>query len=839
MEMAVVPGVTRTLAEHRAATLSDIDYALQLSIPPDKAEPIDGQITVRFLQSDSKEALQFDFRELPEKINSVRVNGVDIAPLIEHEHIIVAQEYLQVGDNEVTIKFVAGDTSLNRNPDYLYTLFVPDRARTAFPLFDQPDLKATFNLVLFLPEDWTAMSNAPIAASELLTSGKKIQFERSDLISSYLFSFVAGKFEVVEREVGDRQMVMLHRETDTEKVARNLDEIFAQHGAALDWLESYTEIDYPFKKFGFALIPAFQYGGMEHVGAIQYRADSLFLDDSPSETQRLRRAGLIAHETAHMWFGNLVTMEWFNDVWTKEVFANFMAAKIVNPSFPEIDHDLNFLVRHYPSAYSVDRTKGSNPIRQNLPNLNEAGQMYGAIIYNKAPIMMRQLEMMIGEIPFRNGMREYLKQHAFANATWPDLIEILNDKSEDDLRAWSEVWVNQSGRPTFTLDIDRTASSNLSTTIKQTDRADLGRVWPQQFDLSIAAEDRSSRIAVFSNSTSTQIDARQFDTEASFIFNSNGTGYGLFPASSAVIDQWTQLEKVSKGTVLIALYEQMLEATRLTSANHIEWLMDVVRLEEDQLLLNLVFNEVERIFWTLLSNDEQEAVALRLEDLYWQAMLGQTEPSKRKMYFDAFADIVLTDNAVQKIYAVWDRALELDNLPLSENDFIDMAQLLAIRLPNQADEILADQLERISNPDNKRRLKFISPSLSSDPGLRDQFMLSLANESMREIESWVLDALANIHHPLRIESSERYILPSLELLEEIQATGDIFFPKRWLDMTLRNHSSATAVHTIETFLNERPDYNQQLSMKILQSADTVFRANALINADQADRSGDL
>jgi aminopeptidase N len=108
---------------------------------------------------------------------------------------------------------------------------------------------------------------------------------------------------------------------------------------------------------------------MEHVGAIQYRADSLFLDEAPSQTQLLSRAGLIAHETAHMWFGNLVTMEWFNDVWTKEVFANFMAAKIVNPSFPDVNHDLNFLVRQYPRAYSVDRTEGANPIRQHLPVL--------------------------------------------------------------------------------------------------------------------------------------------------------------------------------------------------------------------------------------------------------------------------------------------------------------------------------------------------------------------------------------------------------------------------------------------------------------------------------------
>ena len=204
-------------------------------------------------------------------------------------------------------------------------------------------------------------------------------------------------------------------------------------------------IGYPYQKFGFALIPAFQYGGMEHVGAIQYRASSLFLDEAPSETRLLGRAGLIAHETAHMWFGNLVTMEWFNDVWTKEVFAGFMAAKIVNPSFPGVNHDLNFLVTEYPGAYSVDRTDGANPIRQDLPNLNEAGQMYGAIIYDKAPIMMRKLEKLIGEDVFRAGMQEYLETFAFGNVTWPALIEILDSRSEEDLAAWSEAWVNTPG----------------------------------------------------------------------------------------------------------------------------------------------------------------------------------------------------------------------------------------------------------------------------------------------------------------------------------------------------------------------------------------------------------
>ena len=154
---------------------------------------------------------------------------------------------------------------------------------------------------------------------------------------------------------------MFHRETDAEKVARNREDIFDLHAVALEWLEEYTEIAYPFGKFDFVLIPPFQYGGMEHPGSIFYRQSGLMLDESATQAQYLGRASLIAHETTHMWFGDLVTMNWFDDVWTKEVFANFMAAKIVHPSFPEVNHDLRFFLAHHDTAYGVDRTAGGEP----------------------------------------------------------------------------------------------------------------------------------------------------------------------------------------------------------------------------------------------------------------------------------------------------------------------------------------------------------------------------------------------------------------------------------------------------------------------------------------------
>ena len=146
---------------------------------------------------------------------------------------------------------------------------------------------------------------------------------------------------------------------------------------------------------------------MEHPGAIFYNAAALLLPESATRQQLLARDSVIAHETAHMWFGDLVTMTWFDDVWMKEVFANFMAAKIVNPRFPDLDHDLRFLHTHYPAAYEVDRTAGANPIRQPLKNLRDAGSLYGAIVYLNSPIVMRQLELLLGEPALRDALREY------------------------------------------------------------------------------------------------------------------------------------------------------------------------------------------------------------------------------------------------------------------------------------------------------------------------------------------------------------------------------------------------------------------------------------------------
>jgi aminopeptidase N len=184
----------------------------------------------------------------------------------------------------------------------------------------------------------------------------------------------------------------------------------------------------------------------------------------------------------------------------------------------------------------------------------------------------------------------------------------------------------------------------------------------------------------------------------------------------------------------------------------------------------------------------------------------------------------LTTEAVTRLTAIWETELEIPGLPLSEPDYVGLAYQLALREAPGWDEILARQEERIENPDRRARFAFMRPALSADSNVRDRFFESLADPTNREREPWVVQAVGFLHHPLRAESAIQYVGPSLGLLEEIQRTGDIFFPKRWLDATLGGHASHEVADLVREFLETRPDYPPRLRAKILQSADLLFRA---------------
>ncbi|MEQ6118385.1 M1 family aminopeptidase [Reichenbachiella sp. MALMAid0571] len=836
---SVDEGVSKELAGSRKQNISFLSYDLSFSIPIQRDMPVTGSSIIGVKLKSIESPLVLDFNpQLENAVKALKVNGETEQYEIENGHIIIAPSALITGYNEIEIDFVSGDQSLNRSEDFLYTLFVPDRASTAFPCFDQPDLKAKYKLQLDIPNKWLAMSNAPVVSEKIKDNVKSIIFEESDIISTYLFSFVAGKFESITKNFDDITMTMFHRETDQLKVAKNKEDIFKLHYQSLKWLEKYTSVAYPFKKFDFVLIPGFQYGGMEHVGAIQYRDSKLLLDESATLNDKISRSMLIAHETAHTWFGNLVTMEWFDDVWMKEVFANFMASKITEPNFPDINHELNFLFNHYPPAYTIDRTEGANAIRQNLDNLKNAGTMYGDIIYHKAPIVMRQLEELMGEFAFRDALREYLENFKEKNATWNDLVEIMDVKTEVDLKKWSQVWINEAGMPFIDIEfIDQNGLGQFE--IIQYDLFGKNRVWPQKFNISFSYTDGDIRYPVYSENSHFTIKKNEGTEMPQFVqMNTNAFGYGIFAYgldyfkdefqfNMARIDIPSMLNDLDRGAAYLVLHEYLLHEG-MNPLKYFRFLEEYIYVEDNELILTYLLDNLEMVYWKFLTVEQTKELAAEVESLLTQKLSRVSDPKVKHLVFKKYISMAHTEGGVRNLMNFWNKTSAPEDMELSENEFISLAYNIQLK-SNQITGVIEDQIKRMSNPDRQAEVRFVSQSLSLDPERRKAFFLSLLEPENREHEAWVNQALYFLNHPLRADTSIDYLELALEEVKEIQKTGDIFFPKRWLDNTLWGHNSGKAVEIINRFLENNEDLDEKLKQKVLQSVDMVFRAETDIS----------
>jgi len=827
-------GVSMQLNNIRKESISKLVYKLFFKIPANKNTPITGNLELNFDLKNKNFPVILDFQNPKQFVHKVMANGKVSHYGFKNGHLIIPINELKKGANTLKINFTAGNLSLNRNNNFLYTLFVPARASTAFPCFDQPDLKANFDLSLSIPKDWVAVANGAQISKKEEGDNTLLKFAQTKPLSTYLFAFVAGKFHKVSRTINNRKLTFYYRETDSAKVARNLDPIFHLEAHAIQWMEKYTGIPYPFGKFAFVAIPAFQYGGMEHPGAILYKADRIFLDKSATQIQKLYRAIVISHETAHMWFGDLVTMKWFNDVWLKEVFANFFAAKIANPDFPKMNHHLSFLVDHFPPAYLIDRSAGANPIQQHLTNLKMAGTLYGNIIYHKAPIIMKMLENLVGEQKFQEGLRTYLKKYSYSNASWDDLISILDQKTSLDLANWSKIWVKEPGMPHY-----QTSTDGNKLIIHQSNAQKTGMIWPQYFHVLNIYNGKIKYSKIFADKAIDTLNLAK--NPEVLLLNGEGKAYGYFKLNKKqktflLSRKLFTLPPLQRAVAYISIWENMQQQNLKPEDLYRAFYVFLLN-EKDELNVNLLLGYYKKLFWRFSTAQSRKTLESKFEPLLWHKMQKAPDASMKSSYYHAWLSTALSKHAIQKMVKLWKGTLKIKGLPLSEGDMTTLSYQLAVRINGKMakeipSNILQQQLKKVKDPDRKAQMAYTIPALSSDSTVRDHFFYALRNYAQREHQAWVSTALYYLNHPLRAKSSEKYITPALDLLPEVQRTGDVFFPKSWLDASLYGYNSKSAAKLIRDYLAKNQDLNPKLRQKVLQSADPVFRAAAILQGEK-------
>ena len=479
----------------------------------------------------------------------------------------------------------------------------------------------------------------------------------------------------------------------------------------------------------------------------------------------------------------------------------------------------------------MDRTRGTNAIRQTLDNLSEAGSLYGAIIYQKAPIVMRQLEMILGEERFREGLQEYLGAHKFANATWPDLIKVLDARTPENLETWSHAWVEEAGRPAITTNL-RVANGRIeSLSFDQKDPAgSRGLAWTERLQVALGYPETTRTLAVALDARHVDVaEARGLPAPLYVLPTGGGIGYGGFaldPASRAyILAHLADIgDPLTRGSAVVTLWEDMLDGRAKPDAA-LEMLLAALPRERDELNVQRMLDYTQQAFWRWVPAATRTALAPRVEQLFRDGLDKAATPSLKSAWFSALRDTAHTPATLEWLERVFRKSEAVPGLVLAEPDYINLAQALALRAVPAWTEILDLQQEGTKNPDRKAQFVFVRPALSPDQAVRDAFFESLADVKNRAHEPWVLEGLSFLHHPLRAAASEKYIPRSLALLQEIQRTGDIFFPKRWMDATLSGHSSERAARVVTDFITTLPaSYPDRLRRIILSAADDLFRA---------------
>lgn len=341
------------------------------------------------------------------------------------------------------------------------TQFEAADARRAFPCWDEPEAKATFDVSVITDNNFTAISNMPVISKRKI--GKKIlyKFARTPVMSTYLLYLGVGELEFLQGRLGKTMIRIV-----TTKGKKNLGKLSLQFTKQfLKWYENYFKIPYPLPKLDMIAVPDFASGAMENWGAITFRETILLYDPKTSSTETKQHiAEVISHEIAHQWFGNLVTMKWWNDLWLNESFATFMATKAVHEYYPNWDLWDQFLIGETSGAMSLDALKTSHPIDVKVNKPSEVREIFDEISYNKGGTVLRMLENFLGEKNFRNGLKNYLTKHKYGNATTEDLWNVLEKVSKKPVRKMMNSWVKQVGYPIIEV---TTKDSKISLTQKR------------------------------------------------------------------------------------------------------------------------------------------------------------------------------------------------------------------------------------------------------------------------------------------------------------------------------------------------------------------------------------
>jgi aminopeptidase N len=841
-------GIPKELAVERAARVSEVEYDLSYVLIP-HAGTTAATETMRFQLTNAAKPLLVDFRD--GAISSLTLNGTSLPANIANGHLVLPAGPLKVGANVLEARFTANvaasEKSLTRFEDkddgneYIYSLFVPMDADMAFPCFDQPDLKGRFQLSLGAPSKWTVISNTRVETVQASGNETRTTFARTEPISTYLFAFAAGPFKKVHAVDG---LPGLYVRASKAQAAESEALAVQQTAAAgIEYLSGYFNQPFPFPKYDMVLIPGFAFGGMEHAGATFLREESVLFRTAPTRTNLFNRQVLVLHELTHQWFGDFTTMRWFDDLWLKEGFAQYMAYQTLaalssqpqtQPQTPGTPADggaevvwKRFYEQIKPLAYAIDQTQGTTPIYQDIPNLNDAKSAYGAIVYQKAPAVIKQLAFVLGDEDFRRGLQIYLAAHRYGNATWSDLIQAFQKSSGRPLNSWADDWIRHRGMPRVGVTWSCSGGKISQFEIAQRDTLGTGALWPIATEVGLGdAGQAFEKVPIHFSKARAQVAQAVSKPCPAYVFaNAGDQGYGLFlldPVSRRyVVGHIGEVHDLLERTLLWGSLWASVQNAEMDPREYLDLALNSLPAERDEALTATILTHVDTALDRYVPEPVRTRFAAQFAALASSRMLTDADQDLRIVYFRAVSGFAESPAARETVKGLLRGSVAVPGVTLRQQDRWRLVTTLVQFRDAEADTYLAAEQQRDPSAE-ARKYAWIAGAAEPDAASKAKYFDQYLHNAARP-EDWIEGSLGAFNAWNQAGLTEPYLKPSLDALGQIKRTRKIFFLGDWLGAFIGGQVSPSARDRVFGYLSSQPGLDKDLRLKILQVVDELDR----------------
>lgn len=764
--------LTLLLAQQRKTQVKKVVYDLHFELSKD-AETFEGQsiLEVELYRIDLPLSLDL----VAKKIKSVKVNGKELKnyPSRKGSFDIPQQELSQ--KMKIDITYTAGyseDASgFQRIKDpadgaeYLYTDFQPYYAHRLFPSFDQPDLKGIFNVTVLAPKEWKVIHNELV--SEAKEKGEKVltTFKPTPPLPTYLFFLGAGPFVEWKDSYGELPLFLYARKSLEQYVDHK--EIMRVTKEGLKFFNDYFAYPYPFSKYGHVFIPEFAWGGMENPGAVTLNEKYIFRGPVP-QSRHEDRVNLILHEMAHMWFGDLVTMEWWNDLWLNESFATYLAsvaqARALNSEATWLDF---FQTKAW--GYWQDQLITTHSIETDVPDVRTAKGNFDGITYAKGAAALKQLHFFVGDEAFKTGLRNYFKTYAWSNTRREDFIKAIALAAKTDLSEWTSKWLQTAGVNRVRINLECKEDKVAKATIEQKPSVS-GAFSPHRTKIAFYKLD-DKELKLDDTLTEFYLVQENILKKASkkdcpdFIFpNHEDYDYALFSLDEKSLSNTglalTTIKDPLTRLMLWNILHQMVRDEELTPEKALEFALTGLKKEENDLVLGNLLGRKSTLrdqqYELYLTKDERAKIAPELEGVVWERMEKAEKASSLQMtFFDFYLSMAQTPASQQKLYDMLVKNSPPEGITLDQDRRWTIIVNLARSGHTQVEKLIEEELKRDSTTTGKRQTLVARAAIPD--AKKKQAMWKELTTNKKLTHSDLSEAGSEFHQPNYPELSQLFL----------------------------------------------------------------------------------